>query len=260
MDVAVTCGPIAPPVCCSHLSSSHTGADGWCRARLKGFSVFPAAALKSVWVGDEGFSRLSECWSRDCVSVCYVAQLGWFQCLGAVTQWWGLIPTTEQICSFTAVLGLLERKITPFSREVVLVGWKSVKENCHINWWSWSGRVEGAGEKFELELQEAHAVTLACSQGQVKQKFISIQQVPECPWAQVVPGQERLQSGAGRSTENGASPKGAPVLFILHVPSLSRIPEGRTQCKLKTEVVIAEKKKPKKPGDGLRSCCRRGRS
>lgn len=57
--------------------------------------------------------------------------------------------------------------------------------------------------------------------------------------------------------ENGASPKGAAVLFILHVPSLGTVPEGRTQCKLKTEVMIAEKKKA---GDGLRSCCRIGRS
>lgn len=69
-------------------------------------------------------------------------------------------------------------------------------------------------------------------------------------------GQKRLQSDDGRSTESGASPKGAPVLFMLHVPSLSRIPERKTQCKLKTEVMIAEKN----PGDGLRSCCRRGRS
>lgn len=92
--------------------------------------------------------------------------------------------------------------------------------------------------------------------GQVKEKYISVQQVPEWSWAQVVAGQERLQSEGGRSTENGANPKGAPGLFILHGPSLSRIPEGKAQCKLKREVMIVEKK----PGDGLRSCCRRGRS
>lgn len=109
---------------------------------------------------------------------------------------------------------------------------------------------------MELELQEANKATLACSQGQVKEKSISVQQVAEWWWAQMVAGQKRLQSDGGRSRENGASPKGAPVLFILHVPSLSRIPEGKTWCKLKTEVMIAEKK----TGDGLRSCCRRGRS
>lgn len=40
---------------------------------------------------------------------------------------------TEQICSFIAVLGFLERKITPFCREVMLVGWKPVKGNFQIN-------------------------------------------------------------------------------------------------------------------------------
>lgn len=33
-----------------------------------------------------------------------------------------------------------------------------------------------------------------------------------------------------------------PAPFMQHVPSLSRIPEGRKERKLKREVVIAEKK------------------
>ena len=51
-------------------------------------------------------------------------------------------------------------------------------------------------------------------------------------------------------------PEGASVPFIQHVPSSSRIPEGRKQCKLKREVMIAEKK----IGDGLRGSCRIRRS
>lgn len=102
------------------------------------------------------------------------------------------------------------------------------------SWRSWGGVWPGAAGS------QCSNSGMLIGAGQAEIHYI--QQVPECLWAQVVPGQERLQSGGGRSTENRASPKGAPILFILHVPSLSRIPEGRTQCKLKTEVVIAEKR------------------
>lgn len=83
MNVAVTCGPIAPPVCCSHLSSSHTGADGWCRARLKGISSL--LLLHKICVSWQRWWRFLQAEpvleQRDCVSVCDVAQLGWFQCI-----------------------------------------------------------------------------------------------------------------------------------------------------------------------------------
>lgn len=37
-------------------------------------------------------------------------------------------------------------------------------------------------------------------------------------------------------------PEGVSVPFMQRVPSLSRIPEGRKERKLKSEVMIAEKK------------------
>lgn len=184
MNVAVTCGPITPPaVMCAGLiwvATTH-GLYGWCRARVKGQPCSGVSSLSfcctKIHVSWQRWWRFLRAESvlkqRDCVSGCDMALLGWFQSIRSGIQWWGLYwcdqyrTATEQICSFTAVLGLFERKITPFCREAMLVGRKPLKGNCHINWWSWSERVGGAGEEFKLELQEPFDMLIGASQGEI---------------------------------------------------------------------------------------------
>lgn len=163
--------------CCSHLSSSHTWALWLVGERVPSLCLCCPEICVS-WPRGWRFLQGESALKQEIVSVCGM-WLSWdglgpsgvvILCWGV--YWWGWSQATEQICSFIAGLELLERKITPFSREVVLVGWKPLKGNCHINWWLWSERVGGAGEEFELELQEANKAALACSQGKPRRNTL----------------------------------------------------------------------------------------